>query len=289
MSLKRSYTFIQSNTRHIHDSSEVRQTTKKHSRSVWRIRTLKSWYTPRGHPVMERWLTKTPLEYYSYRYHKPYWNWSYKPIIVENCHPPTRFNMIQLWNYDDCDITDLHAARLFQCEKRIEMATPDPDQFSLYAPWKIQHPHNEHFADSPIQSSISFGLFPCFPYVFHMGVSENSVSLNPMVFMIIIPMQNGYFIGNIPHFQTNPYVFNMFSICFPYVFHMFSMIFSMIFPWFSHDFPVVLDGNSPAAGQLLLRQDAGTSPWPDPTVGLVAAPHQRSQMGQPDGEPLDSV
>ena len=38
-----------------------------------------------------------------------------------------------------------------------------------------------------------------------MGVSENSVPLNPMVLLIIIPMKNGYFIGNIPYFQTNPY------------------------------------------------------------------------------------
>ena len=30
-----------------------------------------------------------------------------------------------------------------------------------------------------------------------MGVSENSVPLNPMVLLIIIPMKNGYFIGNI--------------------------------------------------------------------------------------------
>ena len=30
-----------------------------------------------------------------------------------------------------------------------------------------------------------------------MGVSENSL-------LIIIPMKNGYFIGNIPYFQTNP-------------------------------------------------------------------------------------
>ena len=39
-----------------------------------------------------------------------------------------------------------------------------------------------------------------------MGVSENSVPLNPMVLLIIIPMKNGYFIGNIPYFQTNPYL-----------------------------------------------------------------------------------
>ena len=30
-------------------------------------------------------------------------------------------------------------------------------------------------------------------------------TLNPMVLLIIIPMKNGYFIGNIPYFQTNPY------------------------------------------------------------------------------------
>ena len=40
----------------------------------------------------------------------------------------------------------------------------------------------------------------------NMGVSENSVPLNPMVLLIIIPMKNGYFIGNIPYFQTNPHV-----------------------------------------------------------------------------------
>ena len=37
-----------------------------------------------------------------------------------------------------------------------------------------------------------------------MGVSENR--LNPqktMVLLIIIPMKNNYFIGNIPYFQTN--------------------------------------------------------------------------------------
>ena len=31
------------------------------------------------------------------------------------------------------------------------------------------------------------------------------VPLNPMVLLIIIPIKNGYFIGNIPYFQTNPY------------------------------------------------------------------------------------
>ena len=41
----------------------------------------------------------------------------------------------------------------------------------------------------------------------YMGVSENSVPLNPMVFLIIIPFLNGYFIGKInPTFSgPNPY------------------------------------------------------------------------------------
>ena len=30
--------------------------------------------------------------------------------------------------------------------------------------------------------------------------------INPMVLLIIIPFLNGYFIGNIPYFQTNPYI-----------------------------------------------------------------------------------
>ena len=39
----------------------------------------------------------------------------------------------------------------------------------------------------------------------HMGVSENSVPLNPMVLLIIIPFLNGYFIGNInPTFSDKP-------------------------------------------------------------------------------------
>ena len=38
-----------------------------------------------------------------------------------------------------------------------------------------------------------------------MGLSENSVPLNPMVLLIIIPMKNCYFIGNInPTFSDKP-------------------------------------------------------------------------------------
>ena len=45
----------------------------------------------------------------------------------------------------------------------------------------------------------------------HLGVSENSVPLNPMVLLIIIPMKNGYFIGNInPTFSgPNPSIFGI--------------------------------------------------------------------------------
>ena len=50
--------------------------------------------------------------------------------------------------------------------------------------------------------------WPSSPPRFHpnnMGVSENSVLLNPMVLLIIIPMKNGYFIGKInPTFSDKP-------------------------------------------------------------------------------------
>ena len=58
------------------------------------------------------------------------------------------------------------------------------------------------------------GAIPLHLAVFHhfghrdMGLSENSVPLNPMVLLIIIPMKNGYFIGNIyPTFSgPNPHL-----------------------------------------------------------------------------------
>ena len=39
----------------------------------------------------------------------------------------------------------------------------------------------------------------------HGCVWKCCVPLNPLVFMIIIPFLNGYFIGNTPYFQTNPH------------------------------------------------------------------------------------
>ena len=47
-----------------------------------------------------------------------------------------------------------------------------------------------------------------------MGLSENSVPLNPMVLLIIIPMKNGYFIGNInPLFSDKPILIKSQTIC----------------------------------------------------------------------------
>ena len=45
--------------------------------------------------------------------------------------------------------------------------------------------------------------------VVNMGVSENSVPLFTQWFCWSLSLLNGYFIGNIPYFQTNPYVVNM--------------------------------------------------------------------------------
>ena len=46
----------------------------------------------------------------------------------------------------------------------------------------------------------------------NMGVSENSVPLNPMVKKIIIPMKNGYFIGNIPNIFRQTHIEDDWSI-----------------------------------------------------------------------------
>ena len=48
-----------------------------------------------------------------------------------------------------------------------------------------------------------------------MGVSENGVPLNPMVFMIIIPMKNGYFIGNINPTFSDKAILNDIDGCLP--------------------------------------------------------------------------
>ena len=42
-----------------------------------------------------------------------------------------------------------------------------------------------------------------------MGLSENSVPLNPMVLLIIIPFLNGYFIGNIPNIFRQTHMKNV--------------------------------------------------------------------------------
>ena len=49
-------------------------------------------------------------------------------------------------------------------------------------------------SQNALTSSLGFRHVPSFS---DLGVSENSVPLNPMVLLIIIPFLNGYFIGNI--------------------------------------------------------------------------------------------
>ena len=47
----------------------------------------------------------------------------------------------------------------------------------------------------------------------YMGVSENSVALNPLVLLIIIPFLNGYFIGNInPTFSDKPIYIYIYTV-----------------------------------------------------------------------------
>ena len=49
-----------------------------------------------------------------------------------------------------------------------------------------------------VQDCGGYGVMMSCGWMSKIGVSENSVPLNPMVLLIIIPMKNGYFIGNIP-------------------------------------------------------------------------------------------
>ena len=66
----------------------------------------------------------------------------------------------------------------------------------VFSPWKSWGFPWEFVCDFNGNTMISQG---------ELGLSENSVPLNPMVFMIIIPMKNGYFIGNInPTFSDKP-------------------------------------------------------------------------------------
>ena len=49
--------------------------------------------------------------------------------------------------------------------------------------------------------------FLLYIYFIHMGVSENSIPLNPMVLLIIIPFLNGFNWEYTQYFQTNPYLY----------------------------------------------------------------------------------
>ena len=78
--------------------------------------------------------------------------------------------------------------------------------------WNQLHPT----AQSPVGGHFQLSLTAWYSLILYwysgtqwdMGLSENSVSLHPMVLLIIIPMKNGYFIGNInPTFSgPNPYL-----------------------------------------------------------------------------------
>ena len=63
----------------------------------------------------------------------------------------------------------------------------------------------------------------------HMGVSENSVPLNPMVLLILIAMKNGYFIIN-PTFSDKPISYPRLS--------QFGWVFSWELSWLSPDDPL---------------------------------------------------
>ena len=56
-----------------------------------------------------------------------------------------------------------------------------------------------------IKTAICAGYTPFSDTTHIMGVSENSVPLNPMANDHYPYYINGYFIGNIPYFQTRPY------------------------------------------------------------------------------------
>ena len=86
--------------------------------------------------------------------------------------------------------------------------------------WKLPHPIIEvievnggwhHKSHVGVGYACQPGILdPHSNFKHHLGLSENSVPLNPMVLLIIIPFLNGYFIGNInPIFSDKP-------ICFPY-------------------------------------------------------------------------
>ena len=69
------------------------------------------------------------------------------------------------------------------------------------------HPGESSFRKQPnISAPITFVAIFRVCWNTFLGVSENSVPLNPMVLLIIIPFLNGYFIGNInPTFSDKPF------------------------------------------------------------------------------------
>ena len=73
------------------------------------------------------------------------------------------------------------------------------------------------------------------------------VPLNPMVFMIIIPFLNGYFIGNIPYYYPN---------CIPNINHYY---------WFSWSLSLLFSGSNPISGE---NSCSITTDWDDLQHGM---------------------
>ena len=71
-------------------------------------------------------------------------------------------------------------------------------------------------------------LYYIYIYI-HMGVSENSVPLNPLVFMIIIPMKNGCLIGNIPNIFRQTQMENIGFLIPEYILYLYIFIYIYIY------------------------------------------------------------
>ena len=75
----------------------------------------------------------------------------------------------------------------------------DPPSFHLFWTGKGDVCEQRHCEHEHLHTAGPFREHKCEHVHSEQGVSENSVPLNPMVLLIIIPMKNGYFIGNIPN------------------------------------------------------------------------------------------
>ena len=83
---------------------------------------------------------------------------------------------------------------------------PSGNLLRSYWKWLSRNSGFSHWKLSFIVSfPIKNGDFPIHIIYRWVCLKMLCTPLYPMVLLIIIPMKNGYFIGNIPYFQTNPY------------------------------------------------------------------------------------